>query len=82
MNIGDFKLGICRHYKGPHYKVLTLARLHDTYEEVVIYEALFDIPDFGDHAVWVRPVSGFLEEVVVDGVCVPRFEWIGENEDA
>ncbi|HIJ82140.1 MAG TPA: DUF1653 domain-containing protein [Desulfuromonadales bacterium] len=33
---------------------------------------------YGDHSLWVRPFGMFLENVVVEGYEVPRFEWSGE----
>ncbi|GAO96655.1 hypothetical protein PSA5_28075 [Pseudomonas syringae pv. actinidiae] len=57
-----------RHYKGPQYRVFSVARHSETEEEVVFYQALY-----GDFGMWVRPLSMFLESVEVDGEHVPRF---------
>ena len=41
---------------------------------MVVYKALYDTPDFGYGAIWVRPLAMFEETIVVDGVAVKRFE--------
>jgi hypothetical protein len=66
------KLGKYRHYKGKEYEVLGLAKHSETLEDLVIYKALY-----GDGQMWVRPVEMFEEKVVVDGVEVPRFKFLG-----
>ncbi|KPW07202.1 hypothetical protein ALO91_100082 [Pseudomonas syringae pv. aceris] len=63
--------GLYRHYKGPHYRVFSVAKHSETEEEVVFYQALY-----GDFGMWVRPLSMFLESVEVDGEHVPRFALI------
>jgi hypothetical protein len=36
---------------------------------------------YGDENLWVRPFSMFFENVQVDGVEVPRFKFIGKEEN-
>ncbi len=60
--------GIYRHYKGPLYEVLGVARHSETEEPLVVYRALY-----GDYGLWVRPLDLFLESVEVQGEPVPRF---------
>ncbi len=60
--------GLYQHYKGFQYKVLTIANHSETLEELVVYRALY-----GEERVWVRPVTMFLENVMVDGESKPRF---------
>ena len=60
--------GLYRHYKGPEYRVYSVARHSESEEEVVFYQALY-----GEFGFWVRPLSMFLETVEVDGEPVPRF---------
>jgi len=62
--------GIYRHYKGGTYRVLGTARHSETEEWMVIYQALQ-----GSRGYWVRPLSMFEENVDVDGVLIPRFQW-------
>lgn len=73
----DLKPGRYRHYKGKFYEVIAVARHSETLEELVVYRALYDSPDFGKNAMWARPKKMFLETVKVDGKDVPRFEFVG-----
>ncbi len=66
--------GIYKHYKGNKYEVIGIAHHSETLEEVVVYKALYDTPDFGYGAIWVRPLAMFEEVVVVGGRAVKRFE--------
>ncbi len=68
--------GIYRHYKGQEYEVIGVARHEETHEALVVYRALYDSPDFGKNALWVRSLSVFTEEVLVDGVRIPRFAFL------
>ncbi|MCR4328534.1 MAG: DUF1653 domain-containing protein [Patescibacteria group bacterium] len=76
------KPGVYRHYKGKQYKVLGVALHTETREKMVLYKALYDCPDlkeeFGDDPLFVRPYNMFVEEVEVDGIKKPRFEWVRE----
>lgn len=68
--------GLYRHYKGNHYRVLSLARHSETQEELVVYRALY-----GDHGVWVRPAAMFRETVQVNGKTLTRFELLAIDHD-
>ncbi|MBI2411202.1 MAG: DUF1653 domain-containing protein [Candidatus Kerfeldbacteria bacterium] len=70
-------LGTYQHYKGKIYEVIGIARHSETLEEMVVYRALYESPDFGENALWVRTKSMFCELVTVDGKRVPRFTYIG-----
>jgi hypothetical protein len=65
--------GRYQHYKGNFYDVIDVARHSETEEEMVVYRKLY-----GDHSLWVRPLAMFVEDVMVDGRSVPRFEYIGD----
>ncbi len=69
----DLTLGRYRHYKGNFYEVLRIAFHHETLEELVVYKALYNHPQVGHEAWFVRPKKEFMESVTVDGVTVPRF---------
>jgi len=66
-------LGKYQHYKGKFYQVIGVANHSETLESLVVYQKLYD-----DNSLWVRPLAMFIENVVVDGVEVPRFKWVGE----
>lgn len=69
-----------RHYKGKYYKVLGVARHSETLEELVVYQSLYETPQFAMGQFWVRPKAMFLEDVVVDGKKVRRFSQINPDE--
>lgn len=69
-------IGKYRHYKGKEYEVLYLAHDSETLEPLVVYRALYDSEEFGLNAVWVRPLSIFMEKVKLNGKEVNRFEYI------
>lgn len=63
--------GRYRHYKGAYYEVLEMARHSETEEWMVVYKTLY-----GNFSIWVRPYDMFVEKVDVNGVLVPRFEYM------
>lgn len=65
--------GIYEHYKGKRYEVIGCARHSETLEEMVVYKALYTSDEFGEGALWVRPLHMFFEEVVTPAGVVPRF---------
>ena len=72
--MAEILLGKYRHFKGGEYEVLAVAKHSETLEPMVVYRALY-----GEGGVWVRPLSMWNETVERDGVCVPRFAYIGET---
>lgn len=73
------KQGIYRHFKGKFYEVIGTARHSETKEELVVYRALYNIPEYGENSLWVRPRKMFLETVEVEGKEVPRFVFAGQK---
>lgn len=73
----ELKPGKYRHYKGKLYEVIGVSRHSETFEELVVYRALYDDEKFGKNALWVRPKKMFLESVIVNGKEVPRFKYVG-----
>lgn len=63
--------GIYRHFKGGCYQVIGVARHAETEEPLVVYRLLY-----GDLGLWVRPLSAFNDEVLVQGRRVRRFSRI------
>ena len=68
----ELQPGTYRHYKGPLYDVIGVARHSETEEMLVVYR-----PQYGERGLWVRPLGMFTEQVMVDGHMLPRFEYIG-----
>jgi cyclomaltodextrinase len=73
----ELKPGKYQHFKGKMYEVVGVARHSETLEELVVYRALYDSPEFGKNAMWVRPKKMFLEEVEHQGKKVQRFKYVG-----
>ena len=63
------------HYKHPdhEYEVIAIAQHSETNEQLVIYKALHASSNHPYGHVWARPLPMFLEDVLVDGVRMPRF---------
>lgn len=70
----EIRPGRYRHFKGKEYEVLFLARHSETEEQMVVYRQLY-----GEHGLWVRPASMWLETVERDGKTYQRFTYIGEE---
>ena len=79
--------GIYQHYKGNLYEVIGVGHHSETLEELVVYRALYDSPEFGPNALWVRPAEMFSEEIDVypeeggEGKKVPRFKFVRNTEN-
>ena len=74
---------IYEHYSGKRYKVLAVGRLteSETLEECVVYQGLYDDPQFGNNPIWIRPLSMFLQEIEIRGKLMPRFRNIDKTVD-
>lgn len=72
----DVQPGLYEHFKGKRYEVIGIAHHSETLEEFVVYRALYESPEFGTNALWVRPKTMFLETVERDGKTMPRFKRI------
>ena len=70
------KLGKYEHFKGHICNVVGVARHSETMEKLVVYT--HDSEKYGLNTMWVRPLSMFLSNKMVDGKSVPRFKYIGE----
>jgi len=69
-------LGKYYHYKGKEYEVIGVARHSETFEEMVVYRALY-----GSRELWARPLEMFLERVEVNGKETPRFQYLGDSNE-
>jgi len=72
------KIGRYRHFKGNEYQVIGIAKHSETLENLVVYKALYDSPEFGNNALRVRPQAMFEEKIIRDGREIQRFTYIGE----
>ena len=70
------KKGRYQHFKGNMYEVVDIAKHSETLEDYVVYRALY-----GDHGLWVRPLTMFNEVVEREGVRHKRFSYVGESEE-
>ena len=64
------ELGLYKHYKGNIYEVIGVAKHSETLEELVVYKATYQKE--GEN-LWVRPMTMFLETMVIDGEKKKRF---------
>ena len=79
--MGKIKSGIYYHYKSKDkiYRVIGVAKHSETMEDMVVYQALYDIPELGgEDVMFVRPLAMFVQNVIVDGKEVPRFTFVHE----
>lgn len=60
------------------YEVIGFCLHSESKEEMVIYKALYESPEFGLNQTWVRPKSMFFEEVEHEGRLIARFEKVDE----
>ncbi len=67
------KLWHYKHYKWNLYQVIGEALHTETWETMVIYRWLYDVPELWFWALFVRPKEMFLENVEVNGKIIPRF---------
>ncbi len=67
------KLGLYKHYKGNIYEVIGIAKHSETLKEMVVYKATYQKE--GEN-LWVRPLTMFLETVIIEGEEKKRFEKI------
>lgn len=74
------KLGKYKHYKGNEYELVGMARDSETLDELVVYRALYNSPEFGKNALWVRKKSNFQENVNHDGEIIPRFKYLDTSK--
>ncbi|MDB6095966.1 MAG: hypothetical protein JWM09_244 [Francisellaceae bacterium] len=70
------KGGIYRHYKNKLYQVLYTACHSETYETMVVYQALYNCERFGEKAIWTRPLNLFIDQVEINGIKQARFQFI------
>lgn len=75
----QIKPGRYSHYKGNDYQVFSVVRHSETEEHLVLYKPLYgEVADKDNESgqLWVRPLQMFTELVEVDGVHIPRFQFV------
>lgn len=65
--------GVYKHYKGTRVKVLLEALDSETQDHLVIYMHL------EDGGIWARPKHMFLENIMLDGKEIERFQKIEQE---
>lgn len=77
--MNDDLLGKYQHFRNKRfYEVIGIGLHSESREEMVIYKALYESPEFGLNQVWIRPRSMFFEKVEHEGRLAPRFERVLE----
>jgi hypothetical protein len=72
--------GKYKHFKGKFYEVIGVARDSENLEEIVVYKALYNSAEFGNEALWLRPIKQFFDQVLLNGKNVPRFEFLEKTK--
>lgn len=72
----QLKKGVYKHYKGNFYLLEDVALHSETEEAFAIYR-----PMYGERALWIRPLSMFIESVELNGKKVPRFAYFCSEEE-
>lgn len=75
MSSNPIKKGVYKHYKGDHYRVLSVAKHSETLEDMVVYECMYANPT---SEIWVRPASMWSEKVDFEGKSIDRFTFISD----
>lgn len=78
MKTPPLKPGKYHHYKGKEYEVIGIAKHSETLEDMVVYKALYESDKFNKDQMWIRPLSMFVEKVIIDGKEIPRFDYISK----
>ncbi|MEF2176127.1 MAG: DUF1653 domain-containing protein [Candidatus Absconditabacteria bacterium] len=69
------KLGKYKHYKGNEYELIGIGKHTENLKEYAIYKAL-NGNENDNKKIWIRPLDMFFEEVIINGISMPRFELI------
>jgi len=72
----EIQPGKYKHFKGGEYEVIGVSNHSETLEKLVIYRALYVSEEFGEDALWARPLELFTDTIEIDGKMVARFKKI------
>ncbi|MEK9726593.1 MAG: DUF1653 domain-containing protein [Candidatus Margulisiibacteriota bacterium] len=74
------KLGKYRHYKGQEYELIGLAHHTETKTPMVLYKALYEVPElndiYGKTVIFTRPYELFIETIELNNKRIPRFKYL------
>jgi len=74
------QLWVYKHYKNKLYEVIWVAFHTETEEKMVLYKALYDNPNLAKEywmrPYFVRPYDMFIENIVINWIEIPRFEYV------
>lgn len=73
------KIGIYQHYKGNFYRIIGIGKHSDTMEDMVVYQWLYDSPEFWPNPLRVKEKKLFEQTVEINGKQVPRFTFVREE---
>jgi len=73
------QLGIYKHYKGNNYRIIGIAKHSDTLEDMVVYQWLYNSPEFWPNPLRTKEKKLFEQMVEIDGKQVPRFTYISKE---
>ena len=68
------------HYSGKKYKIVALANHSEDLQKYVVYQGLYNDPEFGNNPVWIRPLAMFMETVEKNGQMIPRFKKVESKQ--
>ena len=71
--------GKYHHFKGKDYRTIAIARDCENPNRLfVVYQALYDSPEFGKEQIWVRELGDFLGDKKLDSGIVKKFTFVPE----
>ena len=76
--MNSIKKWIYKHYKGNLYELIDIVVHSESWEELVLYKALYNNTEWKSQ-LRVRPKKMFFEDVIIDGITKPRFEYLWEK---
>ncbi len=71
------KNGLYRHYKGKNYKLIDIVKHSETQEDLILYQCMYQNDS---STLWVRPITNFFSKVIMDGIEIDRFSYIGDTK--
>lgn len=73
--------GKYKHYRGSLYQVIGTAKHGETMEEMVLYKPFSEAGELDEASLLVRPAELFEEKIKLEGKTVPRFKYLGDDDE-